>query len=261
VDEGCPEEQICEIEVMVNPSEVLPKIKGIAGKADIVATLLKPVPNKSCVVELSVMPEDNTGGHSHVGGRPTGTLSSSRIEFSAGETGAKQVKYNSGEVAGTEKIRAKLSGSDKYEEFPINIRMPGLSSLGSSSYYRLTGSSGTTSAGACPGHPIEHPDNHYGTHDTVENTISLAKDFYKNLKATLGVNDMSLEWGGLFDICGNWWSPHGWHRKGTSVDIDRSAQGEHGRINVDRNTIEDLCWHNGKGTLVPEGTIHCEFTK
>ncbi|MBI5746986.1 MAG: hypothetical protein HZA13_08280 [Nitrospirae bacterium] len=32
---------------------------------------------------------------------------------------------------------------------------------------------------------------------------------------------MSLPWGGLFDIDGNWTTPHDWHRVGRSVDFSK----------------------------------------
>jgi hypothetical protein len=38
----------------------------------------------------------------------------------------------------------------------------------------------------------------------------------------MGINDMSLEWGGVFDIHGGWnlETEHAFHRVGLSVDID-----------------------------------------
>ena len=38
--------------------------------------------------------------------------------------------------------------------------------------------------------------------------------------ATLGVNDMSLELGGVFDIDRTWLPPHAEHRVGHNADID-----------------------------------------
>jgi len=37
--------------------------------------------------------------------------------------------------------------------------------------------------------------NHNGTYYTVVNTRLVAEDFYEQFNATLGINDMSLEWG------------------------------------------------------------------
>jgi hypothetical protein len=107
-----------------------------------------------------------------------------------------------------------------------------------------------------------HPNNHYGTYYTVVNTRIIGEDFYEQFDASLGINDMSLKWGGLFDIGppdGSFWSPpHSSHRKGTSVDIDRTAQSQNGWIRVDRIAIREICKDHG-GYLVRESTIHCEF--
>jgi len=35
----------------------------------------------------------------------------------------------------------------------------------------------------------------------------------------VGINDMSLEWGGLFDFRSTWASPHDYHRTGENVDV------------------------------------------
>ncbi|MBI4654020.1 MAG: hypothetical protein HY752_03400 [Nitrospirae bacterium] len=107
------------------------------------------------------------------------------------------------------------------------------------------------------------------------NTSLIGEDYYKDFNATLGINDMSLVWGGLFDIgppIGFFWSPpHKSHRKGTSVDIDRCAKSAvsenpnpqgicpEGWIKVNKRYIGEKCWEHGKGWLVPEATIHCEF--
>ncbi len=100
--------------------------------------------------------------------------------------------------------------------------------------------------------------------------------------STLGINDMSLPQGGLFDICGTW-NPfdicppitgtkppggHQLHRTGTSVDIDLTAcvdpnlQGSCGRtITVNKiKDIQPLC-ESQKGFLVKEPSIHCELPR
>ena len=110
----------------------------------------------------------------------------------------------------------------------------------------------------------------------------VALDFFAKFGATLGINDMSLRQGGLFDICGTW-DPkdgctitrvdgttarikkgHSGHRSGTSVDVDRSAcfdpdlLGGCGRFDVSEDTFELLCNTRG-GTRAPEESFHCGF--
>ncbi|MBI4824627.1 MAG: putative metal-binding motif-containing protein, partial [Nitrospirae bacterium] len=246
IDEGC-----CEVEVKVSPSEVAPQKTFGNTEADIVLTLKKPAPSDGCTVNLSVEPVDNSGGHLHDGNRKahSGGLSTDSVTITNIEP-VKHVKYTSGEVSGTEKIIAELVGGSK-EEFSIDVKVPyDLYSMPGGNY-RLTG--WTTF----------HQMNHYGTYYTVVNTRLIAEDFYRQSKATLGINDMSLEWGGLFDIGppqGSYWSPpHKSHRKGISVDIDRSALGQNGWIEVDKKYIGRKCFEFGKGSLVKEATIHCEF--
>ncbi len=109
----------------------------------------------------------------------------------------------------------------------------------------------------------------------------MALDFFAATNATIGINDVSLPLGGLFDICATW-DPagtctnaqnggHQLHRTGTSVDIDRLAC--RGLIpddanpfapcrtttfTVARDTIRLLC-ADRKGVLLKEGPYHCEF--
>jgi hypothetical protein len=273
-DEGC---KTCEISVKVSPSAVWPLIpekqrpKGYSvdnTRADVVITLTNPAPPDGCMINLKVEPVENSGGHSHNGNRPKGTIDKAVIAMPAGTIGAESAIYKSSEIAGEEKIIAEVKG-EKKSEATIIVRVPNLYSMPSGNW-RLTGQM------------TAHPINHYGTYYTVVNTHGMAEDFYEQLDATLGINDMSLKYGGGFDIYGNWLSDitspqcrqkghgHCSHRKGTGVDIDRCALSTiqnnpnprgncpNGRIRVDRTDIRQLCENYG-GRLVEEATIHCEF--
>jgi len=65
-----------------------------------------------------------------------------------------------------------------------------------------------------------HSDNHYGTVSMNGSLVSLA-DSYANAfpGQRLAYNDMSLEYGGLFDINGTWAPPHSSHRFGVDADL------------------------------------------
>ena len=65
-----------------------------------------------------------------------------------------------------------------------------------------------------------NPD-HMANPYTVETLPKIAIEYMQRTGTTLGINDMSLIWGGLFDIDDDWMTPHITHRKGTSADIDR----------------------------------------
>lgn len=107
-------------------------------------------------------------------------------------------------------------------------------------------------------------------------------DFFGLFGAKLGINDMSLRQGGLFDICGTWNPTDGCtitrldgttakitkgrsgHRTGTSVDVDRSAcfdpnlLGGCGKFDVNKVIFQVLCKNRG-GTREKEDFLHCEF--
>lgn len=85
---------------------------------------------------------------------------------------------------------------------------------GGVTYYTLIGS--TTA----------HPINHFGRASTISTLQRVAWDYYLEFStysafSKLEVNDMSLRWGGLFDIKGNWRPPHSEHRYGRQADLRR----------------------------------------
>ncbi|MCK4738401.1 MAG: putative metal-binding motif-containing protein [Deltaproteobacteria bacterium] len=270
VDEGC-----CEGRVEVLTFDIWPKKTGGNTTADVSIKLFKPAPPSGCVVSLKVKPptdEMSSGGHNHYNGRSNHTgkiLSStgsevSKVEFKKDEIGPKVVKFKSSEVSGIETIKASFEESNTVSEAKLVTRVLGLSPLMSSIYYRQTGFRGI------------HPVHHYGTQYTRVYIYRLAAEFNEKFKATLGINDLSLIWGGMFDYKGDWnTKAHYKHRKGTSVDIDQCAltspynaskECKHsngdtykGFIKVDKKYVGDLCVAYGDGYLVREASIHCEY--
>lgn len=176
--------------------------------------------------------------------------------------GSCTVKYQPSEVSGVETIVGTAQGFNEARE-KVTVAAPGLVNLAEvlTNFFRLTG-----------GRPGLHTDNHWGTSDTVTNIQLVAFDFFELFNATLGINDLSLTAGGLFDINGTWTPPHDWHRTGTSVDIDRTACVDPGlrgacsqTVSVPRDFIGRRCDVRGGGFLARERTtpppIHCEFPK
>jgi hypothetical protein len=85
---------------------------------------------------------------------------------------------------------------------------------GGVTYYTLIGST------------MSHPINHFGKPSTITTLKQIAWDYYLEFStysafSKLEVNDMSLRWGGLFDIGGNWRPPHSEHRYGRQADLRR----------------------------------------
>lgn len=197
----------CEISVRVSPSEVWPKETGGNTQASVVVSSTKPAPPEGCTVILKVEPVENSGGHSHGGNRPKGTVNPTTITIPGGSLAAVSATYNSSEVSGEEKIKAEVKGETK-SEATIKVLVPGFLELGEGDGYALIGQTSS------------HPQNHYGTENTLYSLLDIAGVYYETEKGTLRINDISLEWGGLFDIKANWSTPHKSHRTGKNVDVD-----------------------------------------
>jgi len=186
------------------------------------------------VVQLQANAIPNAGGHHHGDNSVTlrtGTLASAdssaklsqNAQVLSGNTGSTGLvfTYNAPPVGGDNTIAATCIDSHHCTQqgpMQVWVGIKGLQPLGDAVFQsappiRLTGQ--TTS----------HPSNHYGTAGWVQSIMDLATEFFSIEGATLGINDMSLAQGGLFDIDiqKHWLPPHILHRTGTSVDIDRAA--------------------------------------
>jgi hypothetical protein len=113
----------------------------------------------------------------------------------------------------------------------LSVQVPGLVALGSGgcpppvtgNTYTLTGCTTT-----------HQSSNHYGSPVMVSRVQALASAYYASISALgaiLDINDMSLPFGGIFDICvqgselgcagaSPWNRPHNLHRDGHSMDIN-----------------------------------------
>lgn len=223
------------------------------------------------LIQFSSDPQELSGGHNHSGGRPTGTFSQSSC--TTGPDGTCSVVYSASEVGGIEKITGVIAGNSPQQASQmLNVKVPSLVDLsgnlplGLGANFRLTGSLAA------------HPSNHFLTSPALIATSAVVDDFLDEFQATLGLNDMSLEGGGLFDVGPTvkhpewelWQTPHGLHREGRSVDVDQCAlstiannpnrQGscDSGWITVPKPRFKEICELWG-GSLVIESTIHCEF--
>lgn len=178
-----------------------------------------PLPNRS--VSLSLAAKEGTAGHTHVGGKAAGTLSQSTVP--TGASGMAAVTYTAPVASGPVAIRGTSPGALEALD-TIRVRVPGLISLPAGTAYSAIGL------------PSGHEGRHHGTPAFVNALRALADslkafaDLIPSLPdserptgvfpGTLGINDMSLAEGGLFDLNGNWIGPHADHRVGTNADID-----------------------------------------
>lgn len=75
---------------------------------------------------------------------------------------------------------------------------------------------------------LRHPSNHNGAQELHTFVRDLAAQYNARigdpaLQGSLGLNDMSLPVGGIFDLNGNWSSPHSQHSFGVACDIDHTV--------------------------------------
>ena len=179
-----------------------------------------PVPN--CPIVADYRPEQKTGGHCHTdANRPVQYPAGNVPRVISGNTGPDGLQFvvpnTWPEAAGA--IDVRLYGTDLgcpfyYDtttvSFVLCVQVAEFTELAADTSYDLTGST------------LAHPSpyNHYGTEKLVVALPQLARDFLQTFPGVkLGFNDMSLPWGGVFDLDTNWQSPHCGHRVGTSVDV------------------------------------------
>jgi len=92
------------------------------------------------------------------------------------------------------------------------MKVPNLKELTKGPGYDLVGASETL-----------HQKNHFGTEAMNTAVKKLATDYQSTCSGakSLSYNDMSLVWGGLYDIKGNWATPHKAHRFGVNLDVGK----------------------------------------
>jgi hypothetical protein len=159
-----------------------------------------------------------------------GSTDTTGIDLATNEDGQATFSWLPPEIAGTETIRVSLPDHPDVTAVTtsINVMLGGLMNMPPDSDYRLVGSTGV------------HPSNHWATPGTAEGLSLAAEDYIAmqqndtGLQNTLralkiagtpdlmGINDISLPWGGLFDADPSatpWSAPHGGHRWGNQADI------------------------------------------
>lgn len=115
------------------------------------------------------------------------------------------------------------------------------------------------------GATAEHGTSHHASHELHEMVRTMAT--YYNIMASpgavgsIGINDMSLPLGGIFDISGAWATPHSRHRIGTDSDIDRNVQRPDGTfVPLEVSTLESIVRDDLGGVFILEsgGRMHVQ---
>ncbi len=214
------------------------------------------------------------GHKNHADGRPIGKLWMAEdgvevdtLDFTFyGNGGRKQFFYLSPEAAGEVIVEAttiiKDENGDAREcaapagctyNIPFHVRYRDLKPLlpleGEGIYHKVVRNG-----------VDKHPNGTYAKTGTINKLEKIANDYYGITNNKLSINDMSLPWGGMFDLNGQWWvdktkgNGHVSHRTGTSIDINSK---DAGNWDVDTNFLEKLAIAAGCERWTSSG-IHIE---
>lgn len=148
------------------------------------------------------------------------------IDASSNGEGECTLPYQASRVSGHVELVGTavgaVTGGTAEDENTIDVEIPGLQRLQASSLYLLTGNTSTQG--------LRHPGNHFARTSTLVSMQKIALAFFQATNARLGVNDMSIEWGGIFDLGGDWSPWHCTHRDGVHADIDRAWFDANGNV-------------------------------
>lgn len=201
----------------------------------------------------------NSGGHIgtlHGGSRPIGKLA--RTSGTTGSDGCFSTTYSSSHISGYVGVDGTILGLSVGED--IFVRVDGLFSLGSGPDHVLIGQTSS------------HPDNHYGTASANTGLLLIASayrsEFYPSGQIPedekVAYNDMSLAFGGKFDLFNRWESTnsqHGEHREGINCDTrsNNIPTPRWARLNQIFRDNGSTRTHDETGTQAPHWHLRFEF--
>ena len=186
-----------------------------------------------------------TGGHAHNNPLLPDSLkgkfyaqgdSGNPVTLTTDSTGRAVVdSFIASQISGSYLVTAFLAADTTTRDtVQLAVRLPNLIDFAEiqSNFWTITGN--TNPPGNCPGvTTVQHPSSHFATQKMSDSLqLGLLKFYVWSGSSkgggqyiVLGINDMSLQSGGIFDICGDWntVSRHTFHRVGLSVDIDNSG--------------------------------------
>lgn len=211
------------ITVTLNPETVWPlytqRIPRDSSRTEVIVKVTTPSgrPVSDYSVILTAVREQYSGGHDHPNkpdGGPVGKFDESEGETD--ENGEFRTYYTASEFGGVEVIIATGEDPGVIDDAELRVKVPGLTLLPeASNYYKKVG--GTPYHHGPPNWEEDH--NHYGTSDLIDAIYAIALNYVDRGGEIIWINDMSLPWGGLFDINGDWEPPHDSHRIGENVDL------------------------------------------
>ena len=241
--------------IEVQPQQTTPTLTAVC-----VDQFNEIIPN--CSVALSHGFDVNTGGHKHnKGTRPTSAYGS--LSSSGGPTGSDghPFTFTASRVGGVEWIKVCPSDGGGCNTYPVRIRYSNISSYSGHSTNVFIGSTTT------------HPSNHHGTLSLRNKVSSVTQQYHNEFSCystyqRVGVNDMALVFGGVFDLYPDepqWVPGHNTHDRGKAADF-RAKPNRNNSIIYDPDIINrflEICRAKGlsyarrekKGK--PTEHVHC----
>ena len=149
----------------------------------------------------------------------TGLSQNGVVTATTDAAGRARVQYRAPEFGGLVLLRAaaEIDGERVETEAEVTVRVPDLQLLPRSTEYEKVG--GTSNHQGPPSFPND--ENHWAHPDVLAGLQQIAREWLTLApsQAPLTINDVSLPWGGRFDIAGRWDGSHSTHRVGRDADI------------------------------------------
>lgn len=183
-------------------------------------------PKAGVAVTFKVDVIEKTGGHGHHdASRPKGFVNGALTAGGVTEgNGEIKLTFQASIVAGSHNITATCdSCSNKTAVKKVDVLVPDLQPISANPprnpdgtyLYALT-SDDPTHVGTSGG---RQRGEYYLTQTANDNLRGLLDQFAEEGWGVVGLNDASLNWGGVYDIQNNWSNPHMGHRLGEEIDI------------------------------------------
>lgn len=221
---------------------------------------------------------DNTGSHFHptspnhpAYGMVLNPSNGNTTYMSAYGVPAVEVRVTATRISETARVTARCQNQAPGAPDAVRDIIVGLNGIYYVSEHGVWTFIGATSAHGSTAY------NHWMQTQPAYNILAATQDYLNMFPDTpgrvLASNDMSLAYGGKFDICSTWDSPHQFHDQGTAADIRGNAAPN--AIPVSRqeqfktfcqlhggtfNIIENACPKDSDGNVQKTNRhIHCQF--
>jgi hypothetical protein len=216
------------------PNQTDPRPKGAEGKdgkstLELIAKVMEgSTPKAGVAVTFKVDVVPMTGGHGHHdANRPKGSVPVSGVTDANGEI---KLTFKASEMGGSHNITATCdSCSNKTVDKKVDVRVPDLIPISPNPPQNANGSYKYAFTAVDPGHVGtsggRQRGEYYLTKEAIDNLQDLIELFAEDGWGIVGLNDASLNWGGLYDLKNNWNKPHSEHREGEEIDISFKRAG------------------------------------